>query len=272
MEQKDYLELSEDGKTVIKCKEGYKGAMVIPEGVTRIGDNAFANCFSLTSIEIPNNVTVIGNGAFWFAGLTSIVIPDSVTVIGNDVFSSCTSLKEIIVEKGNPNYCSKDGVLYSKDMSILVAVPCGKESIVLPDSVIKIGYSALAGCENLTSIEIPNSVTEIEDEAFIDCSNLTSIEIPDSVTVIGNKAFWGCYGLTSIKIPDSVIVIRDSAFLWCSSLTEMHFKHMTPIVFSDLAFWQLDISNITLYVPKGAGEAYRNSEYYKDFKEIIEEA
>ena len=116
MEQKDYLELSEDGKTVIKCKEGYKGAMVIPEGVTRIGDNAFngcdsltfiniprsvtrigdkafANCFSLTSIEIPNSVTEIGKGAFWFAGLTSIVIPDSVTVIGNDVFSSCTSLK-----------------------------------------------------------------------------------------------------------------------------------------------------------------------------------
>ena len=267
MEQHDYLKLSEDGQTVIKCKEGYKGAMVIPEGVTRIGDNAFANCFSLTSIEIPNNVTVIGNGAFWFAGLTSIVIPDSVTVIGNDVFSSCTSLKEIIVEKGNPNYCSKDGVLYSKDMSILVAVPCGKESIVLPDSVIKIGYSALAGCENLTSIEMPNSVTEIEDYAFFFCSNLTSIKIPYSVTVIRARAFECCTNLTSIEIPESVTKICNGVFYGCSNLVEFHLRHTEPIDISD-SLEDLDLSKITLYIPKWAEFNYRNHPLYCQFGKI----
>ena len=271
MEQEDYLELSEDGKTVISCQKDHQGAVVIPDSVTEIGDEAFWGCENLTSIEIPKGVEVIRENTFAactsltsveipdsvtqiryraFSGctsLTSLKIPESVKVIEPYAFAACTSLKEIIVEKGNPNYCSRDGVLYTKDMSILVAVPGGRKSFVIPDSVIMIGNCALFGCENLISIEIPNSVTEIGRCAFDRCENLTSIKIPDSVTEIG-----------------------DSAFYHCSSLIEVHLQHKTPIDLSN-AFRGNHKTNVTFHVPKGTSAAYRNCEHYKDFKEIIEE-
>ncbi|MBQ7913762.1 MAG: InlB B-repeat-containing protein, partial [Clostridia bacterium] len=113
-----------------------------------IGNNAFYNCSSLTSIEIPNGVTSIDSYAFYnCSSLTSIEIPDDVTSIGSYAFSYCSSLT----------------------------------GVVIGDSVTSIGGSAFYNCSSLTSIEIPDSVTSIGGSAFYNCSSLTSIEIPDSV-------------------------------------------------------------------------------------------
>ena len=148
----------------------------------------FQNCFSLTSITIPDCVTSIGNYAFFNCeSLTSITIPDSVTSIGNDAFSYCESLT----------------------------------SITIPDSVTSIGHYAFYFCTSLTSITIPNSVTSIGTAAFYNCTSLRSITIPDSVTIIGNNAFTGCRSLTSITIPDSVTSIGECAFYNCESLTSI---------------------------------------------------
>ncbi len=233
------------------------------------------------------------------------MIPNSVTEIGGDAFLGCTSLKEIIVDEQNPNYYSKDGVLYSKDMSLLIAFPIGKESIEIPDSVTVIGKSAFSFCKSLkeiivdegnpnyrskdgalytkdmtrliavpeviASVEIPKSVTEIGEEAFVDCTSLTSIEIPDSVTEIGWNAFEGCTSLSSIVIPDSVTEIGEEAFASCVNLTEIHLKHSSPVDFSK-AFMDivdqiiLDLSKITLYVPKDSVEEYKKDSFYKQFK------
>jgi len=109
------------------------GDVVIPEGVTKIGDYAFYRCNSLTSINIPDSVTKIGDYAFYRCNsLTSINIPDSVTKIGDYAFYRCNSLT----------------------------------SINIPDSVKKIGNSVFRGCSGLTSIVIPDSVTIIDDCAF----------------------------------------------------------------------------------------------------------
>ena len=142
----------------------------IPEGVTEIGEWAFSGCTSLTSIRIPDGVTEIG--AWGYCGcssLTSIEIPSSVTKIWTGAFSYCAELQYIVVDENNTAYCSKDNVLYSKDMSILIAALGVRDSIKIPKSVTKIGAGAFSGCAYLTSIEIPDGVTDIGYMAFEGC-------------------------------------------------------------------------------------------------------
>ena len=92
------------------------------------------------------------------------------------------------------------------------------KSMVIPDSVTKIGGGAFEYCESLQSIVIPNSVTEIGDRTFRNCKSLKSIVISKLVTKIGYGAFWGCENLQSIVIPNSITEIGDCAFLGCTSL------------------------------------------------------
>ena len=167
---------------------------VIAEGVTSIGDSAFCNCTSLTSVTIPNSVTSIGEFAFrGCSSLTSVTIPNSVTSIGDGAFASCTSLTGIRVTEGNSHYSSDaSGVLFNKDKTTLVQCPGAFAAYTIPDSVTSIGGSAFRGCSSLTSVTIPDSVTSFGSDAFQGCTSLTSVTIPDSVTSIGGWAFYYC--------------------------------------------------------------------------------
>ena len=185
----------------------------------------------------------------------TVVIPEGVTWIRDDAFVGCTNLKEILVDENNLDYCSKDGVLYSKLMSILYVVPCCKDSIEIPEYVLVIKDHAFEGCSNLKSITIPDSVSVIGNHTFRDCTNLTSIKIPSSVTTVVRDTFSCCtslkeilvdeqtpnycswdgalyakdrktliaipYGKDSIEIPDGVAEISDNAFEGCKSLTSI---------------------------------------------------
>ena len=174
-----------------------------------IGEDAFHNCYSLTSITIPESVTSIGSSAFYdCSGLTSITIPEGVTSIENFAFSGCSGLTSITIPEG----VTSIGDSAFKGCS-------GITSITIPESVTSIGQSVFSGCSGLTSITIPEGVTSIGSFAFEDCSGLTSITIPEGVTSIGSSAFNDCSGLTSITIPEGVTSIENFAFSGCTNLT-----------------------------------------------------
>ena len=162
--------------------------VIVPNGITKINDNAFWNCRDLTSITISNGVTSIGNAAFYYCtSLTNVAISNSVTSIDDSAFMGCSSL----------------------------------ENIVIPESITDIGGQVFYYCSSLARVTIPNSVTSIGGWAFARCTSLTSIAIPDSVTSIDWYAFYGCSSLTNITIPRGVIRIGTSAFSHCESLKEI---------------------------------------------------
>ena len=200
-------------------------SVVIPDGVTIIGDSAFSYCSKLTAITIPDSVVSIGSRAFYYCfGLTSIAIPDSVTSIGSRTFTHCSRLTSIEVDANNPYYASQDGVLFDKDINILLQYPAGKRgAYTIPDGVTVIGDYAFSECYPLTKAIIPDSVVTIGDGAFNLCGSLTEVNIGNGVSAIGDSAFSNCGILHTVTIGDSIVTIGDAAFGLCYSLSDVYY-------------------------------------------------
>ena len=143
-------------------------------------------------------------------------------------------------------------------------------SVTIPDGMILIGNSAFDVCRNLASITIPDSVISIGNNAFDCCDNLTSVTMGNSVTSIGNCAFDYCPNLTSITIPDSVTEIGNSVFNMCGSLTAIYCKATIPPSSGSNIVYTYHRDKVTLYVPVGTTEAYKDADGWKEFKNIVE--
>ena len=201
-------------------------SVVIPSSVKSIGSKAFFHCSSLTSVTIEGEgLTSIGNDAFAScSALTTINIPNSVTSFGDRFLDYCTSLTAPVYNATNfirlPTSYDGDYTIPDGITTIFGSAfdGCNKlTSVTIPEGVTTIGAWAFCGCK-FTSVTIPNSVTTIGGNAFYQCDKLASVTLSSNLTSIGNEAFYDCSSLTSVNIPASVTSIGNSAFGSCSAL------------------------------------------------------
>ncbi len=186
---------------LIQYPQGLTGNYTIPNGVTRIEENAF----------------------YGGPGPSTVTIPASVTSIGDEAFFQCFQLESITVGATNPVYSSSGGVLFNKDQTTLVQCPGTiATGYVIPDSVTSIGDGAFCVGTYMSHITIPNSVTNIGADAFFNCGSLTNITIPASVASIGSRAFNECFDLTALNVDtnnvdycsvDGVLFNKDQTLL-----------------------------------------------------------
>ena len=180
--------------------------VVIENGVTYIGRDAFIGCRYLTYVSIPNSVTRIGEKAFaGCSSLVSITIPESVTSLGAYAFSHCSGLT----------------------------------AITIPNSVTSIGDYAFANCNSLTSFTFPNSVTSVGNYVFDGCPNLISITIPESVTSLGDVMFKGHCSIESItNYATTPQVVVDAHTLPEYKYTILHVLPGYKAIYEADSYWQ----------------------------------
>ena len=207
-------------------------SVTIPASVTSIGSDAFFDCISLASVTIPGGVTSIGDFAFYYCpSLTNVIICGSVTTIGREAFESCAGLTSVTIPASVTSI--GDGAFWYCSSLMAITVDAANAFYSSADGVLfnrslttLIQYpGGKAG-----SYLIPGSVTNIGDAAFVSCNNLTGVTIPGSVVSIGHDAFLTCYSLTSVTIPRSVTAIGDYAFRACISLRGVFFQGNAPTV------------------------------------------
>lgn len=215
-------------KTVTITKyTGTESTVILPSKisswpVTKIGEDAFQDNTTITSVTIPASVTEIGSNAF--AGCTNLT---SVNYEGD--WSNLT------IQSGNPavqdaaNAPLFDFEFTPDNTAVIVTnykYNGAAADVTIPSRykgkpVTTIGHAAFFNSA-VTSVTIPDSVTSISDDAFVNCPQLTNISIPNSVTYIGFFAFGSCTSLKSITLPSSLSFISGALFSGCSQLTTIH--------------------------------------------------
>ena len=225
--------------------------VVIEDGVTSIGNNAFFDCQNLTSITFAegSQLESIGESAFNGTGLTSIEIPAGVTSIGVGAFFSCDGLTSVSFAEGSQLESIGESAFRLCSNLTSITIPasvtsigsyvfqdCDLASMTVADGntvydsrngcnaiIETLTNTLIIGCKNST---IPASVTSIGAWAFY-ATDLTSIEIPASVTSIGMHAFQSCPNLATVTVYAPSCTLGDYAFAYCNKLENIY-------VFSDL--------------------------------------
>lgn len=195
-------------------------------------------------INIPGSVTYMGKTR-------------NVTSIGHEAFLGCAYLKEIII----PNTVKIIKKWAFRDCNTMSKVTLGQ-------SVEKIEEYAFCCCWGLESIDIPNSVMSLEARAFQDCQNLSSLTLGNGIKEIGEHAFDGC-NLLSLIIPSSVTKIGAAAFK-CPNLSSVRTLIESPFDISDYTFSDNTFYNVSLKVPQGTVNTYKNTNGWKKFTYIEE--
>lgn len=281
------------------CRK-FSGDLVIPDKVETVSTGAFYCCENITSVSIPTSVTSFGSWPFYDCDALDSVYYDAIyCTCPYELFDNCRNLRTIVIGENVRFY---DGELVggsSLDFSTLYfnAIECtafgndgnlfyyfpnqlklGEKVQIIPDrvfrgfrmtelqipeSVVSIGKNAFESCSNLTDLVIPNAVRSLGEMAFKGCGNLRSVVIGNSVEVINSSAFSNCGKITDVVIGAGVNSIAADAFDCCYSIFRLTSKSNIPPYMAEMAF---PVSNaITVKVPCGAEDTYRNTEVWKNF-------
>lgn len=199
------------------------------------GTGTFAgNYGNLEYVKLPNTLEYIDTYTFLGTGLTTINIPDSVTALGNNVFYNCRNLSSAVIG---------DSVESLGEQTFYQCTSL--TSVVIGDSVKGIESLDFYGCESLPSIVLGDSIEYINSNAFNNCTSLTSVTFGNSVTYIGTTAFQNCSSLTSIDFGDSVKYIESVAFENCSSLEYVKLSNSLTVIGSG-AFSGANLTSIEI--------------------------
>lgn len=175
--------------------------------VTTISTGAFY-LSAITSIEVPDTVTSIGEMAFLgCTSLKTVKLSTGVAKIEKNAFGSCSALQEVQVAKDNPNFSSLDGVLYSKAQDTLVIYPAAKTdaAYTIPSGVTSVAMYAFSENPYLETLTIPNSLIKVGDSAFYNCKNLRA------VSYNGTEEEWNqiTIGLLNEKLTGATIQYQE---------------------------------------------------------------
>ena len=280
--------LKKIGKSAFTCNVFLK-ELIIPESVEEIGRNLLffsikvekvrfpdnlevmndmlcAECWKLKEVNIPSKVREIYGGIFDGcpqAPASIAVLPETVEILGGDFCGAVPSIESVVVP---PNVR-----IMKKAYS---GLPNLKKVTIQTNKLTEIGEDTFYGCDNLEDINIPDGVTRIGKGAFELNFSLRKINIPSSVTYIAENAF-ACAHLDSIDIPAGVTFIGRGAFWKCDRLKKVYSRPVIPPVTNawsppHLPFESDATETCTLFIPKGSAKAYRASEVFSGFKNIVE--
>lgn len=235
------------GKAMLASCEKLK-RIVLPLQTTKIEADAFRNCSSLHTIEVPTLVESIETSA------------------------GCTALTEINVQAGNSHYCSKDGVLLSGDGKSILWFPMGKKGeYTLPSTVTTVGDYAFRNCR-IETFHFADGLTSIGKYAFYN-SSVKEVSLPSTVKQIPTGLFQKCADLTTVHLGKNTEMLGDYVFDGCP-ITNLYISAPTPPYCSNSTFASSGkniFSTCRVHVPKNRRIYYRGDMIWAQFKRIVEE-
>ena len=271
---KNVTEISEYAYQETTSTVDEDGTLVIPEGVTTIGREAFRKANGIKKIQFPSSLVSIESDAFSeCSNLTEVVIPDGVISIGDSAFRGCASLKKVVVpssvvDLGNYAFIScfaLEEADVACDIGYRMFDGCDKlKNLTLGNTVTAIGDYAFNGCDSLERVVLPSSLTNVGEvpaigrEAFRDCKKLESVAFAENYNqiTIGESAFSGCINLSKVVFPSNLVnmdavnkvncAIGAYSFAGCTSLTELIGLEILEGI-GDYAFSNTGLTSI--YIP-----------------------